>query len=210
MAHKGQAKSVAWRLFDVTEDDISRVCGKTLSRGGKNEKSFTTTNMMKHLKTSHKERLKEEEDLIKYDLEQRKRSEKRMSDFIDVSTKKKSKTCQNQTAGSSQITIEQTLELKKIWDINSNQAKAIHHAIGEMIAVDSQPFSIVEDLGFQRLMKLTKPSYELPSRKYFTNTIIPEMYDKVMMKINTKITNASHISFTTDIWTNNADTSFIR
>ena len=42
----------------------------------------------------------------------------------------------------------------KIWDIKSTQAKKIHFAIGEMIAIDSQPFLFVEDLGFKRWMKI--------------------------------------------------------
>ena len=42
----------------------------------------------------------------------------------------------------------------KIWDIKSTQAKKIHFAIGEMIAIDPQPFLFVEDLGFKRWMKI--------------------------------------------------------
>ena len=45
-----------------------------------------------------------------------------------------------------------------------------------MIAVDLQPFSIVEDTGFVRLMKHTYLRYIVPSRKYFSEKIIPEMY----------------------------------
>ena len=67
----------------------------------------------------------------------------------------------------SQKTLQETYELKKIWDINRGQAQKIHFAIGEMIALDSQPFPIVEDVDFKRLMKLFKPYYESPSRKYF-------------------------------------------
>lgn len=79
-----------------------------------------------------------------------------------------------------------------------------------MIALDCQPFSIVEDIGFTRLMKLLKPNYDLPSRKYFTTKIIPDLHNKAMTKIQNCIKEASNMSFTTDIWTNNADASFIR
>ena len=58
------------------------------------------------------------------------------------------------SSSDAQYTLEKTLELKKLWDINSAQSKLIHYAIGEMIAVDCQPYSIVEDVGFSRLMKL--------------------------------------------------------
>ena len=79
-----------------------------------------------------------------------------------------------------------------------------------MIALDSQPFSIVEEVGFKRLMKVLKPNYELPSRKYFTSNIIPTIYSRVGAKIKKSIDQASNLSFTTVIWTNNANASFIR
>ena len=134
-----------------------------------------------------------------------------MTDFVTVSTSKKLKgENQPSSSHSSQITLQETMERSKKWDINHEQARKIHVAIGEMIALDVQPFSIVEDIGFNRLMHLLKPNYEIPSRKYFTTNIIPELHSKVMAKVQLNIDNATNISFTTDIWTNNADASFIR
>ena len=57
---------------------------------------------------------------------------------------------------STQLTLEETLSLKKIWDINSSQAISIHNSVAEMVIVDFQPFSIVEDVGFNKLMKCLK------------------------------------------------------
>lgn len=214
MSQKGQAKSVVWRLFKINDDDQTKVtcnlCNKVLSRGGKTEKSFTTTNMKKHLQTQHQEQLEQEEGLIAEEVAQA--AQKRTMNYYVTAQKKTKVDCEASTSGSSdsQRTLEETYELKKIWDINSTQAKRIHIAIGEMIAIDSQPFSIVDDIGFTRLIKLLKPNYELPSRKYFSTNIIPEMHSKVLTKIEKRINEASNVSFTTDIWTNNADASFIR
>ena len=220
MAHKGQAKSVVWRLFKVNEDDETKatcnLCNKVLSRGGKSERFFSTTNLNKHLKSLHKEELENEEGLMA-----KERSEtgatKRMSDYVTATAKKKTKVGDREPSpgsssshSQSQITLQETLELKKIWDIRSSQAQKIHYAIGEMIALDNQPFSIVEDIGFARLMKLVKPCYQLPSRNFFTTNIIPDMHTKVLSKIEGQIKEACNMSFTTDIWTNNADASFIR
>ena len=44
-----------------------------------------------------------------------------------------------------------------------------------MLCLDFQPFSIVEDVGFIRLMKAIEPHYKLPSRKYMAETIIPSI-----------------------------------
>lgn len=219
MAHRGQEKSAVWSLFKVNENDQSKVtcdlCQKVLSRGGKTANSFTTTNMIKHLKSAHKEQYEQEQMAVK----ERSKADrtKRMSEYVQFSSRKKNKiddqdpTASASTCGSqSQLTLKETFQLKKLWDINSSQAESIHLAIAEMIAVDSQPFSIVEDPGFQRLMKLVKPCYELPSRKYFTTKIIPAIHTKVSTKIDGILSEACNMSFTTDIWTNNADTSFIR
>ena len=40
------------------------------------------------------------------------------------------------------------LGLVKRWDINDSRAQNIHTKMGEMIALDYQPFSVVEDVGF--------------------------------------------------------------
>ena len=77
-------------------------------------------------------------------------------------------------SGELQLTLEKTLRLiKKILNINSSQATAIHTTIGEMIAVDNQSFSVVEDVEFGRLMKIVKPNYKIPCQKYFSNKVIP-------------------------------------
>jgi hypothetical protein len=46
----------------------------------------------------------------------------------------------------------------------------------EMIALDIQPFSLVEDEGFVRLIKLLQPKYTIPSRPHFSQKLLPEMY----------------------------------
>ena len=52
-----------------------------------------------------------------------------------------------------------------------------------MIALDNQPFTIIEDLGFKRLMKKFKPNYVLPSRKFFTNKVLPSVHSTIMDKV---------------------------
>ena len=52
-----------------------------------------------------------------------------------------------------------------------------------MMALDFQPFSIVEDTGFTALINHLDPRYDIPSRKYFSTTLIPEMYDQANEKV---------------------------
>ncbi len=76
-----------------------------------------------------------------------------------------------------------------------------------MIAIDYQPFSIVEDQGFINLMSHLEPLYAMPSRKYFTETVIPKIYEKVKQSVVLEITNATNVSLTTDIWSTDLNSS---
>ena len=97
----------------------------------------------------------------------------------------------------------------KIWDINSPRAQAVTYAIAEMIVVDNQPLSLVENIGFQRLLKLLKPQYQVPSRKYVTEKILPSIHSKMRNELEKQIQQTKFLSFTTDIWTSNSDVSFL-
>jgi hypothetical protein len=100
-----------------------------------------------------------------------------------------------------QPTIEAVLTKKKLWDFNDHRAKEIHYLIGGMIAVDIQSYSVTSDIGYQRLLRKICPNYIIPSRKYLTDTIIPDIFQKVKTKLQTSHDKASNILLTTDIWT---------
>lgn len=46
-------------------------------------------------------------------------------------------------------------------DSNSKRAVALDNAIGFMIAADFQPYSLVENRGFQNLMSVAVPTYSI-------------------------------------------------
>jgi hypothetical protein len=54
--------------------------------------------------------------------------------------------------------------ITKLFGVNKSLAskKAVDLAIANLIFLDNKPFSIVENLGFQALIKLAFPHYELP------------------------------------------------
>lgn len=60
---------------------------------------------------------------------------------------------------SKQPTIEDVFQLRNICDTNDSKDKRVHMYIGEMIAMDIQPFSIVENIYFARLMNQICPNY---------------------------------------------------
>jgi len=71
-----------------------------------------------------------------------------------------------------------------------------------MIATDLQPFSVVSDVGFERLLAEMEPRYVLPSHQHFSGVLIPEIFIKVKHRISGLLDFASYVALTTDIWTN--------
>ncbi len=59
---------------------------------------------------------------------------------------------------------------------------------------DYQPFSIKD------LLTYLEPRYTKTSRRYFTETVIPKIHEKVKQSVVQELTNATYVSFTTDIW----------
>ena len=139
-------RSPIWEYFEVASNErfaICKLCNKSVARSGKDKKSYTTTNVVKHLESCNRskypEYLKNKED------EDAKRKEIRQAKPLR------------------QIILEESQDRVKVWDINDPRAKKTHQLIGEMIALDTQPFSIVEDVGFTCLLHCLEPRYQLPS-----------------------------------------------
>ena len=79
-----------------------------------------------------------------------------------------------------------------------------------MIALDAEPYSLVEREGFKNLMKHLAPRYVMPHRTYFSNTVIPQIYDNLSNQLLEELQKAKYLSFTTDIWTSSVNNeSFI-
>ena len=79
-----------------------------------------------------------------------------------------------------------------------------------MVAMNNQPFSIVNDQGFIDLMAHLELRYLILSRKYFDEVMFPLAYQSLRSDIAKVLKKSSYFSFTTDIWTNlKTNTSFI-
>ena len=62
-------------------------------------------------------------------------------------------------------------ERQRPYSLDHYKSKALSYHIAEMMAVDLQPFSLVEDQGFCRLMREADPRYIIPSRRYFSDVL---------------------------------------
>ena len=175
-------RSAIWSFFVVDKEDKSKAvcltCEEKISRGGKQPKSFNTTNLRKHL-----EHTKGHEDKYKEYIEQEKKRQELLSG-----------------KGYKQVTLEALAEKRKPYAADHPRAKAITERIAEMMAVDLQPFSMVDDIGFCRFMGEVEPRYALPSRRHFSESVIPSIHAKVKYQVCELLRSTSYVSVTTDIW----------
>jgi len=112
----------------------------------------------------------------------------------------KKKTKNEKQGPAKQLSLFDVQDKARVWDINDSRAQRVHRFVMEMIAMDNQPFSLMEDFGFACLLHVPVPRYHFPSRKYFVEKLLPSAYDKVKTRVKTEIGRVSHFSFTTDAW----------
>ena len=124
--------ATVWEYYTVSEDDPRHaVCNETktnISRGGTGRKSFNTSNFIGHLKSRH---------AAVY------------NDYLQADHKRKNeaaKKAKTATAGKTQTLIDMAFERVKELAPDSTRAKQINKVM-EFIALDDQPFSVVEDVG---------------------------------------------------------------
>ena len=89
------------------------------------------------------------------------------------------------------------------------RATAIHKAVGRYIAADLKPLSTVESKAFKQLIQELDGRYKLPGRTYFSNTVLPELYQETKQSVVECIQQAPVVALTTDGWTSRATQSYI-
>ena len=137
-------------FFAVNSLDISKancnICNSCVSRGGKEAKSYSTTNLISHLKNKH------------------------VSEFAQFNKAKSTHAMKRSPSASPSATFQPTitdvLDRSAVWDFNDPRALSWNKLIGEMICVDVQPFTVVENIGFRRVMAKAEKRYKLPSPNF--------------------------------------------
>jgi hypothetical protein len=104
---------------------------------------ITTTNLSNHLKRKHPRIY---DDLCT-------KQNQQQADLINNA---------NKTTNFKQPTIQQVITNAKPWQAQSREALEMNTLVGQMIALDDQPFSIVENVGFKAVMSKALPRYKMP------------------------------------------------
>lgn len=186
MADSGNLSSLLWEFFTINNTDetkaVCNYCNKSISRGGKDKHQFGLSGIKKHLSTHGK---------IYSDYQKR---QKKIDD-----EKLEAAAASKKSDDGKQLSLEESFI--RFWDINMPQSQAIIKKIAEFIVLDQQPISVVDDTGFIQLLKHLSPKFKCPGRRYFSDVIIPKMYDDVKTKIGQMFDSIDYMAFTCDIWT---------
>ena len=179
-------RSVIWEYFTEDEDAkfaVCNDCSTKVPRSGSSTKGYTPTNLVlvHHLSSKHVELHTEY-------------LEKKSSKAAPAPKEMRKRSLQ-------QLSLEATEVRTKLWDINDPKAQRITRKVGEMVAIDCHHLSVVEEVGFRRILDVLEPRYTCPSCKYYTDTTIPKIFSGMKDEIG-KLINSEEgsISFTTDIW----------
>ena len=137
---KSKTCSYVWNYFTICTDDSSKVqcnngCKFLISRG-KCPKEYSTSPLLTHLRSKHPDQYKE--------MEEQKKKESKMTSSASTG-----EAATSDLAGVpfQQQTLANAWKKNISWDINSLQARQVHRAIGEMIAIDMEPYQVVEKPG---------------------------------------------------------------
>ena len=68
-----------------------------------------------------------------------------------------------------------------------------------MLVNDLQLASVVEDHGFQRLLKVMDPKYELLSRRTIMSELLPNLYTKRKQELVETLSKVEYCALTTDL-----------
>lgn len=182
--------SKLWNHFSICSADPTKVvclhCGRTISRG-KKPTNLGTSCLLRHLQRFHGSVLK-----------------------TDVP-----ETAQPSSPGppvslSTDVSVSSNNTTEKFYDSHP-VAKKITSLVAEMIALDLQPYSLVNNVGFNRLLGYLNPQYSLPSPAYFSRTAIPSMYDSVKQIIMARLREAESgvVHFTSGVWMSNQTREYL-
>ena len=157
--------SEAWKHFGLKAgpdgkplDTSTAYC--TLCQHPVSAKGGNTSNLFSHLKFKHP---KEFSDIEKTRKSQHSMVEKKVSN--------------------NQPKIAESIKSSQKYSRSSKQWEKLTNSVTYAIAKDMLPLSTVEKPGFQNMLSTFDNRYQLPNRKYMSNTAIPSLYLSVKDKV---------------------------
>ncbi|XP_061884799.1 E3 SUMO-protein ligase ZBED1-like [Entelurus aequoreus] len=188
LIQKKSSTSVIWDYFGFETSDVhqKQVLCKTC-RAKVATSQGNTTNLFRHLKNHHRQL---------HDECMTKKSGKK-------STPSDSAHCSKQT------TITASFASITPYEKSSRRHKEITTAITHYIGKDMVSVNTVTKEGFQNLLHTLDRRYKIPSRTYFNQVAIPQLYAECKEKVEREVKNVLYYATTTDMWSSRTSEPYL-
>uniref|UniRef100_A0A8R1IGR5 Dimer_Tnp_hAT domain-containing protein n=2 Tax=Caenorhabditis japonica TaxID=281687 RepID=A0A8R1IGR5_CAEJA len=121
-------------------------------------------------------------------------------DLLETEAAKKEKKKNEEKIKRQRATIPFPVVETKKFKVETSAEKNTDRAVVEFICTDLQPFSIVEQIGFRKMMKNLAPNVTLKSRHYYGSVALNSLHADLMKRVRTLLENCSEVALTTDAW----------
>lgn len=181
--------SLVWRWFgfernDVVQDNvICKICRKSVT-----VKQSSTTNLIHHLRYNHSKEYEEFEKLR--DSQQK------------TSTGRPKPQCAQQT-------LAESFRKRVPYERKSKRWQDVTNAVTKFIAREMLPMRLVESESFTELVNVLEPRYTVPSRKYFSGTALPTLYNDTRRAVEKEVQSLTHFATTTDLWSSRTSEPYL-
>lgn len=189
---KGVSTSAVWKYFGFLKSDKKQSSVRCkLCRRPVPTKSGNTTNMFHHLKQYHP-----------LEHTECKKIQSQTSAGKVSRPPRTSEACASTSVAATQQqqTIVSAFSSTVPYDKKTKRHKDITNAIAYCIAKDMLPISTVENKGFNKLIKVIDPRYDLPGRKHFSRTVLPRLYAECREMVEKELQTVSYFATTSDMW----------
>ncbi|XP_067934678.1 E3 SUMO-protein ligase ZBED1-like [Watersipora subatra] len=86
------------------------------------------------------------------------------------------------------------------FDKNKDEHKELVRAVTNFIVSGAVSIYTVDKPSFRNMLAALEPRFQCPSRKFFSNTAIPALYNSMKSELVSQVNNLSAFSITTDGW----------
>lgn len=174
---KKNSTSVIWQYFgfEATDEHQKQVICQTC-RGKVATSAGNTTNLHRHLRVHH------------------------VNLFEECMAKKPRETSSSSDASAKQTTITSSFASVTPYERTSRRHKEITTAVTNYISKDMVSVNTVTKDSFKSLLRTMDKRYVLPSRTYFNQVAIPQLYGECKAKVANELENIEFYASTTDLW----------
>ncbi|XP_034083909.1 zinc finger BED domain-containing protein 1-like [Gymnodraco acuticeps] len=91
----------------------------------------------------------------------------------------------------------------------SPRSQKITESIAYFICQDLRPYSVVENIGFRRMVNAMEPRYPVLSRQHLTKVCVPRLYAQTKAHVKASLGKAERVALTCDGWTSRTTEAYV-